>query len=96
MTLNEFKKSTKNENPPFDNELLKAMWYETKGDWDKAHKIVQDIEGKNASWIHAYLHRKEGDLSNASYWYSRAGKTTPSMKLNEEWELITLSLLELS
>jgi hypothetical protein len=53
---------------------LNALWYDARGEWDKAHELIQDVQDKNASWIHAYLHRKEGDDPNAGYWYSRAGK----------------------
>ena len=67
---------------------LNALWYDAKGEWDKAHEMVQDIDDNNASWIHAYLHRKEGDTANADYWYSRAGKKRPSLSLEKEWEEI--------
>ena len=65
---------------------LKALWYDKNEDWVKAHQIAQEISTKEGSWIHAYLHRKEGDRSNAAYWYSRAGKTIPQISLSEEWE----------
>lgn len=68
--------------------LLKALELEKKGDWDKAHKIVQDLHHPWAYWIHAYLHRKEPDLSNASYWYSRAGKKMPKYSYEKEWKEI--------
>ena len=68
--------------------LLEALEIEKKGDWDKAHKIVQVIEHELAYWIHAYLHRKEPDLSNAYYWYSRAGKPMPEYSYAQEWEEI--------
>jgi hypothetical protein len=73
---------------------LKALWYDAKRDWDTAHKLIQDIDDKNASWIHAYLHRKEGDLGNARYWYNRAGKPTPDVSLEKEWEQIAAALLQ--
>jgi len=72
---------------------LKALWYDAKGDWDKAHEIIQDLPDKNASWIHAYLHRKEGDVGNADYWYSKAERKRPGTSLNEEWENIVNTLL---
>ena len=65
---------------------LKALWYDKNEDWVKAHQIAQGINTKDGSWIHAYLHRKEGDISNAAYWYSRAGRTIPQISLVEEWE----------
>jgi hypothetical protein len=68
--------------------LLKALEVEKNGDWDKAHEIVQDMHNKLAYWIHAYLHRKEPDLTNASYWYSRAGKPMPEYSYKQEWEEI--------
>ena len=75
MQLNEFLDSTKKEVTPDGlSESLQTMWYARKGDWDKAHNIAQSISSELGSWIHAYLHRVEGDLSNADYWYKRAGK----------------------
>ncbi len=71
---------------------LAALWWAAQGDWDKAHKIVQDDEGKDAAWVHAYLHRVEGDLGNAGYWYRRAGKPTPEDSLEAEWERIASAL----
>ncbi|MXV17737.1 hypothetical protein [Hufsiella ginkgonis] len=64
---------------------LKALWYDRKGDWNKAHELVQDLNGKSAARIHAYLHRKEGDIFNADYWYRRAAATRPNVSLEEEW-----------
>ena len=69
------------------------MWEDAKGHWDAAHSIAQDIEDQTGSWIHAYLHRKEGDLGNAGYWYRRAGKPEAQDTLDEEWARIVLSLL---
>ena len=65
---------------------LKALWYDGKGDWKKAHDQVDHLSGKAAARIHAYLHRKEGDLWNADYWYSKAGEKRPNLSLEEEWE----------
>jgi len=72
---------------------LKALWWAAKGDWGKAHNIVQDEESADAAWVHAYLHRVEGDLGNASYWYRRAGKPAASDSLDAEWERIAAALL---
>jgi hypothetical protein len=72
---------------------LKALWYDAKGNWDEAHQIIQDVPDKNASWIHAYLHRKEGDINNADYWYNQAGRKRPNISLNEEWEEIVKAML---
>ena len=75
MQFSEFEESISGENPPGSlSNYLKALWYDAKGDWEKAHTIIQDIEDKTAAWIHAFLHRKEGDISNADYWYHRAGR----------------------
>ena len=101
MTFNEFKISLSQSSPPKNlDDLLIALWYDAKADpstdeasWDKAHKITQDISGKDAAWVHAYLHRKEGDSGNASYWYSRAGKPFSNKTLDEEWEEIVKALL---
>ena len=66
--------------------LLKSLWYDKKGDWKKAHDLVDSLAGEEAAWVHAYLHRKEGDSWNADYWYGRAKKLRPSLTLEEEWE----------
>ena len=68
--------------------LLKALEIEKQGNWDKAHEIVQNLHHQWAYWIHAYLHRKEPDLSNASYWYSRAKKPMPDYSYDKEWKEI--------
>jgi len=70
------------------DKLITALETEKKGDWDAAHKIVQDMSHPNAYWIHAYLHRKEPDLSNASYWYNRAKKRMPETGYDTEWKEI--------
>ena len=72
---------------------LAAMWWAAKGDWDLAHKIVQDESDANAAWVHAYLHRQEGDLPNAGYWYRTAGKPVASGALETEWDAIATALL---
>lgn len=96
MTLSKFKKYIDLEAPPKGfSKVLQALWYDAKGDWDTAHSIVQEVYTTNGSWVHAYLHRKEGDLANALYWYNRAGKTKPDAPLEEEWEQITNILLNM-
>jgi hypothetical protein len=72
---------------------LAAMWWAAKGDWDAAHKIVQDEDTADAAWVHAYLHRVEGDLGNAGYWYRRAGKPQAKDSLEAKWERIVSALL---
>lgn len=87
MTLSTFTKSL-HENSPAEelSVYLKALWYDSKGQWKTAHELVDDLEDKKAYWVHAYLHRKEGDTWNADYWYTKAGRKRPSVSLDEEWE----------
>jgi len=95
MSFEEFKASLNEGQPPKEiNQLLKALWHDAKGDWEVSHSIAQDIPSNEGSWVHAYLHRKEGDNGNASYWYIRAGRTMPKVSLDEEWVEITKALLK--
>jgi hypothetical protein len=71
---------------------LAALWWAAKGDWDAAHKIVQDESDVHSAWVHAYLHRVEGDLPNAGYWYRQAGHPVAKDALDVEWERIVLAL----
>jgi len=91
MTALELKSSS--ELPKNISPLLQAMWHDSKGNWEASHNLAQDIHTREGSWVHAYLHRKEGDTSNAMYWYRQAGKTMPSVSLEKEWEEITNALL---
>jgi len=75
-------------------DTLKAMWYDAKGDWEASHNIAQDMHNTLGSWLHAYLHRKEGDRFNAGYWYRLAGRPFPQSTLEEELKEIVLYLLE--
>ena len=94
MTLTEFRDSLKQASPPSElNNLLQSLWHDAKGDWDRAHNVAQDIHTREGSWTHAYLHRKEGDLGNASYWYHRANQPVSKKSLDEEWEEIVKALL---
>lgn len=94
MTLEEFKETLKEANPPENlSDELKALWSDRKDDWDKAHRLVQGLSTKNAAWIHAYLHRKEGDEGNAGYWYRRAKKDFSKLTLQNEWDEIASFLL---
>lgn len=72
---------------------LQALWYIKKGDWNTAHEIVQNASDSGSAWVHAHLHRQEGDLNNARYWYRRAGKPEFKGGLNQEWEQIVSDLL---
>ena len=94
MNFEEFRQTLSSSKPP-DNlsGYLESLWYDAKKDWEKAHNVIQDIEDKTASWIHAYLHRKEGDIGNADYWYHRAGRKRPAISLEEEWTDIVKALL---
>lgn len=65
--------------------MLLALWLDASGDWDGAHRAIQAETGEDPAWVHAYLHRKEGDLSNAGYWYRRAGRDMPATSLEDEW-----------
>jgi hypothetical protein len=94
MTVLDFKSSLSGAAPaPGISPPLAALWWAAKGDWSKAHEIVQDEEGVDAAWVHAYLHRVENDLGNAGYWYRRAGKPVASGPAQTEWERIASILL---
>jgi len=94
MTFEEFRDSLRHDGPPKGLSLgLTALWWDGKGDWTKAHESAQEDEGPAGAWVHAYLHRKEGDASNAAYWYQRTGKSPSRKSLTEEWNEITRSLL---
>jgi len=72
---------------------LAALWWAAKGEWDQAHGIVQEQDSTDAAWVHAYLHRVEGDLGNASYWYRKAGQPVAKDSLEAEWERIASALI---
>ncbi|MBS1946764.1 MAG: hypothetical protein JST47_03265 [Bacteroidetes bacterium] len=94
MNFGKFKQSLSGpEPPPGIPVLLQSLWLDAKGKWKDAHELVNGLEGAKAYWVHAYLHRKEGDSSNASYWYRRAGRLMPSCMLQKEWEEIVKALL---
>jgi hypothetical protein len=94
MTPSEFSESISAPRPPGGlTPPIEALWWAAKGDWDKAHKIVMDDEGREAAWVHAYLHRVEGDLPNAGYWYRTAGKPVATGALEAEWYSIAAELL---
>ena len=94
MDLKDFKDSLSATAPPPDlSSALQALWYERKGDWKTAHDRLQG-EGNSAdAWVHGYLHRREGDASNAAFWYRRAGKAMTRGAFEAEWENITTALL---
>lgn len=94
MTLADFQETIKNKQLPDNISVyLKALWYDEAGKWDSAHNLIDHLDDATACWVHAYLHRKEGDNGNARYWYNRAGKNIPSISLEEEWRQIVKMLL---
>ena len=94
MDLAGFKQSVSASNPPAAvSSAVQALWWDAKGDWSKAHECAQAQDDKVGAWVHAYLHRKEGDQSNAGYWYRRAGKSPATVTLGEEWDTIADALL---
>src|SRR3974377_446411 len=94
MDIAEFRESLKNHAPPAGlGAALEALWWDGKGDWEKAHEAAQRDEGPDGSWVHAYLHRKEEDLPNAKYWYRRADRASGYGDLKREWESIVNWLL---
>jgi hypothetical protein len=95
MTTADFKSSLLGAAPAPDvAPPLAALWWAAKGDWNKAHAIAQDDEGVDAAWVHAYLHRVEGDLGNAGYWYRRAGRPVATGPVEAEWEKMVSTLLQ--
>jgi hypothetical protein len=94
MNLAEFRLSQKQATPPSGLSIgLQALWFDAKGDWNEAHELAQKDGGPAGDWVHAYLHRKEGDIFNARYWYGQAGKPVFSGTLDEEWGAISEALL---
>ena len=97
MSLAELQKSIAHDAspPPGSSLALQALWHDARGDWGGAHHCAQDDASREGSWVHAYLHRKEGDIGNAGYWYSRAGRSIPAkgVTLEAEWMEIARELL---
>ena len=95
LTLDDFHQSLTAPNPPANLTHAQAgLWWDAKGDWIRAHESAQQDESPDGSWVHAYLHRKEGDLFNAAYWYSRAAKPVCKDSLDAEWTAIATALLK--
>ena len=96
MTPQDLKRATSQSAPPAGLvPTLEALWWATKGDWQRAHKLVQDEASADAAWVHAYLHRVEGDLDNARYWYTQARRPEAAGPLDAEWDAIAAALLAL-
>ena len=95
MNFETFRQSLRSADPPANlSSHLLSLWYDGKDDWERSHSIIQDINDTDAAWIHAYLHRKEGDIGNADYWYHKANKKRPSVTLDVEWEQLVTALLK--
>jgi hypothetical protein len=93
-TLAEFKESLHLEQPIKGLSVqLESLWYDAKGDWHQAHAQVDHLKDQESAWVHAYLHRKEGDIWNADYWYSKARQIRPNVPLEQEWEQLVLQFL---
>ena len=94
MDLRSFEQSLTHTTPPAGlSPLLEALWHERRGAWERAHDIAQDIAGSDAAWVHAYLHRREDDRSNAAYWYRQAARPVMRGDLDDEWRSIVAALL---
>ena len=94
MDLSTFRASLKHQEPPAElGPALAGLWWDAHGDWTRAHESAQQDESSTGAWVHAYLHRKEGDQDNAAYWYSRAGKPVCREPLDAEWLSIVKALL---
>jgi hypothetical protein len=95
VTIDEFTGTLESAAPPGGvAPALAALWHDARGDWNRAHEIAQEVPDPEGAWVHAYLHRKEGDAGNAAYWYRRAGKPVARETLEEEWRRIAAALLE--
>ena len=94
MDLSEFRASLPNAAPPSSASLpLQALWWDAKGEWGRAHECAMAAPGPTGAVVHAYLHRKEPDMSNARYWYNRAGRTPATCTSDEEWDALVAELL---
>jgi hypothetical protein len=95
MDFETFKETLGGAAPPDGlSAAARALWWDAKGDWAKAHECAQAQDDATGAWVHAYLHRKEGDLANAGYWYRRADRPPASEPLEDEWARIARSLVE--
>ena len=90
MTIAQFEASRAEDH----NGLLLALWWDGKGNWSRAHEIAQDVDDRDGAWVHAYLHRREGDEANAGYWYRQARRPVEKGDLRTEWETMVMELLQ--
>ncbi|HUJ42233.1 MAG TPA: hypothetical protein VLW52_01375 [Opitutaceae bacterium] len=94
MSFDEYRQMVAEASPPAGLPLpLLALWHDARGDWPRAHECAQRAPGSDGAWVHAYLHRKEGDDANAAYWYARAGRAESALTFEEEWDSIVRGLL---
>jgi hypothetical protein len=94
LTMSAFEMSLRGDSPPRGiSPLLLALWHDRRGQWDAAHQVAQDVDDPDGAWVHAYLHRKEGDATNAAYWYRRAKRPIASGPLDAEWAVIVAALI---
>ncbi len=95
MKLDKFKQSLDHDAPPanLENLAVEVLWFAAKGNWTRAHELAQARDDATGAWVHAYLHRAEGDISNAHYWYRRAGQQPHNGSLGEEWDEIASALI---
>jgi hypothetical protein len=94
VTLADFKRTVSAGAPPEKiSPALRALWHDARGDWNAAHETAQSVDDESGAWVHAYLHRKEGDAANAAYWYRRARQPVATDALVAEWDRIASALL---
>jgi hypothetical protein len=96
VTVDDLRATLNQPAPPALSPPLRALWHDARGEWDAAHAVAQDIDDRTGAWIHAYLHRKEGDLGNAAYWYERAHQPVATDSLEAEWQRLAAALLAAS
>jgi hypothetical protein len=94
VTFDEFSATLADAEPPPLSRPLQALWHAAKDNWGEAHRIAQDVDAADGAWVHAHLHRKEGDIGNARYWYQRAHQPEAKDSLDDEWARIVTALLE--
>jgi hypothetical protein len=95
MTVDEFTSTLSADHPPKGlSPVLLALWHDGRGDWDAAHGVAQDVPDPEGAWVHAYLHRKEGDLGNAGFWYRRAGKPPAAGSPGDEWRALVAAFVD--